>query len=352
MNSLVNYASESESESEESPSITATNQSSSASPSTTVKSKEHYNKEPALISKEIELSNSNTTQNIEENGDDTMDIELDTPNENDEGYVLAALKDLQSFAAAVQSGDDNSLPQPSLTPAEESLDTSNSTPIVIDEDKHTMVSPTLESTASDSINSVLSNLSIDLSPEQQSLFDAFLSEINAIPLTSKDQSRPPMIVSNVTGNDTSLSESQLQQTQSVQSIYSRMHQLSLLSSPTIDQKDIEARLIEFAIRILDWEQGGMKPAYFLGNDRAIAESKGNSVKNTLDHSDGDRSLDEEDESESNFTMPPYGGIVGEILERMSSIEQTAAPPGWRVVWDPKECIYGFKHITTVRRNIF
>ncbi|KAF9355290.1 hypothetical protein BGX26_006770 [Mortierella sp. AD094] len=348
MNSLVNYASESESESDESPSIIVSKQSSSASPST-ARSIVHANEDSTVISKEFQQSSPGKSQDHGNDDDDAMDIDASASGSSDEGYVLAALKDLQSFAATVDVTNDNStIPQPSLAPTEESPDTSTSASGISNESQNASATLVPKATESESIESTLSNLSIELSAEQQTLFDAFLREINAIPLTSKNQSRPPAIEMTPTENDLSFSELQWQQTQSVQSIYSRMHQLSILSSPTIDHKDIEARLIQFAIRILDWEQGGMKPEYFLGEERALAEGEKNAAENTLDHKDSSDSAGEEDDGdeESTSIMPPYGGVVGEMLERMAAIEQTAAPSGWRVTWEPKECAYRFKHITT------
>ncbi|KAF9117189.1 hypothetical protein BGX27_000038 [Mortierella sp. AM989] len=350
MNRLVNYASESESESDESPPIAVTKRFASSSPSI-IESKEH--KEPV-----IELQQPVDSQDHGDYGDDAMQVESGDTDINDEGYLLTAIKDLQSFAATVDANNNtSSIQEPSLTPANESLQlsassSSPSSSTIVDENQHVKSISAPENTCSDLIESTLSSLSIDLTPEQQSLFDAFLLDIDSIPLTSKDQSRPPVTnrdPSDSLANEPSLSEFQWQQKQSVQSIYSRMHQLSLLPSPLIDQKDIEARLIEFAIRILDWEQGGMKPAYFMGEERALAVSKRDAAKNIQDCKDIIKSEDEGDEDDSpSSLLPPYGGIVREMLDKMSVIEQTAAPSGWKVVWDPKECTYGFKHTISVR----
>ncbi|KAG0012214.1 hypothetical protein BGZ80_000119 [Entomortierella chlamydospora] len=354
MNSLVNYASESESESDESPPIVAASkQTSSASPST-AKSIVHANEVSTAISKEPQRSSPGKNQDHGNDDDDAMDVDDSASGSGDEGYVMAALKDLQSFAATVDTAnDDSTIPQPSLTTPKEPLDTSTSAPGISNESQNTSSTLASKPAESESIESTLSNLSIELSAEQQTLFDEFLREIDAIPLTSKNQSKPPTIDKTPIEDDLLFSELQWLQTQSVQSIYSRMHQLSTLQSPTIDHKDMEARLIEFAIRILDWEHGGMKPEYFLGEERALAEGKKNATENTLDHKDSSDSAEEEDDGdeESTSVMPPYGGVVGEMLERMAAIEQTAAPSGWRVVWDPEECTYKFKHITTMYRSI-
>ncbi|KAF9167615.1 hypothetical protein BGX21_011642 [Mortierella sp. AD011] len=349
MNSLVNYASESESESDESlPIVAAPKQSSSESPST-AKSIVQANEDSIAISKELLQSSPVKSQDHGNDEDDAMDIDDSASGSGDEGYVMAALKDLQSFAATIDTMDGNStIPQSSLVTTEESLDTSTPASGTSNEGQNAPSTMTSKPTESESIESTLSNLSIELSAEQQTLFDEFLREIDAIPLTSKNQSKPPAIDKAPIEDDLLLSELQRLQTQSVQSIYSRMHQLSTLQSPTIDHKDMEARLIEFAIRILDWEHGGMKPEYFLGEERALAEGKKNNTENILDHKDGSDSAEEEDDGdeESTSVMPPYGGVVGEMLERMTAIERTAAPSGWRVVWDPEECTYKFKHIAT------
>ena len=101
----------------------------------------------------------------------------------------------------------------------------------------------------------------------------------------------------------------------------------------------------------------MKPEYFLGEERAktLASKdvrKRNSAKNgggiSDDSEEEDQSVGESDDENSNTSMLPYGGVVGEMLERMYSVEQSAAPVGWKVVWDIKGGSYVFQHIASVR----
>ncbi|KAF9999763.1 hypothetical protein BGZ65_004932, partial [Modicella reniformis] len=276
---------------------------------------------------------------------------------SDDGFAVSiALQDLQSFAASMEAAMESSPTTTTPTP----------TP-----------TPTPTTTTSSSAVS----LSVELTPEQQLAFNTFLQDIDDIPLTAKDQSRPPhqsspslaqepdlnhdpvsssgVSSSLLSSADSSLDELEWQKSQTVQSIYSRMHQLSLLTSPTVDLKDIENRLIEFAIRILDWEQGGMKPAYFMGEARALAETQRETAKKTLESSDADE-LDEEEKEkveeeeeededihqDQDLLLPPYAGIVGEMLEHMHTVEQSAAPAGWKIVWSPKDGAYRFRHVAT------
>ncbi|KAG0216714.1 hypothetical protein BGX31_000496 [Mortierella sp. GBA43] len=93
--------------------------------------------------------------------------------------------------------------------------------------------------------------------------------------------------------------------------------------------DLERRLLEFAIRMVDWEKGGLYEAYFLGKERAnviLACQQG-----TLpDH----------------VELPTFGGIVGSILNHLHHLEHMAAPLGWTAVWDVEDEAYGFQHSRT------
>ncbi|KAG0353665.1 hypothetical protein BC939DRAFT_500020 [Gamsiella multidivaricata] len=377
MNSLVNYASDSESECESSgPSLIAISKQPSAPSSPVIGSSTDQTHQQPAPSQQQDSSPVNTNKPGRDG--DTVSTPLDRCNEGDE-FVSAALKDLQSFAATVDPTSNSSPATVStqLKPQEESQDTSESSrPIAMDLDGGSMITEVIvgDSASTDLPATILATPTVVLTSEQQHIFDGFLAAIDAIPLTTKEQSRPPprpsspltaqgctlpLLPSEGPGHfagDSSPSDSQWQQAQSVHSVYSRMHQLSLLSSPLINQKDIEKHLIEFAIRILDWEQGGMKPAYFLGEERAQALAQQDAIKKNIDGQDGsdsgmdvdtDLGGDEDDEEAGNpVLMPPYGGVVGEMLEYMNRIEQSAIPKGWTLVWDAKEGSYGFRHIAT------
>ncbi|KAF9434468.1 hypothetical protein BGZ76_007974 [Entomortierella beljakovae] len=349
MNSLVTYASDSESESEEPIPILAKNKITSDSPSTT---NSDSNTILEISAYQPQPSNSDIRLDSDhQNKDEESPIrEEPIATDQDEEFMLAALNDLHDFAATVNPDDE----QPISLDYQDNHASSTST---LDNANQLELSNDQKTPKSDSPEPIAPDTSLDLTPEQQAKFDAFLLEISSIPLTTKDQTRPPISKTESIAKDESLSlEADLvwKRTQPVHSIYSRMHQLSILQSPGINQKDIEFQLIEFAIRILDWEKGGMKPGYFLGEERAAAQSKSELAKNKMANDDDmevdtDEEMDEYNDggdSTTTTSMPPYGGIVGDIIERMSEIEQAAAPSGWKVMWDQEECVYKFKHIST------
>ncbi|KAG0250437.1 hypothetical protein BG011_008344 [Mortierella polycephala] len=334
MNSLVNYASESESDTEDIPS-----------------SSRVLEQPPIPVVQGIASSPPHTTaqENQPENKvHDTITGDNDSTNQG-EVFVSAALKDLQNFAAAI--------------------DTNTVSSILADDGSEK--SSAMEVDQEEPAATISPRKGVELSMEQQTIMDAFLKEIDALPLTSKDQSQPPPHSSSIYNSGTadhsdaknknldtdeppSVLDACWQQSQTVQSIYSRIHQLSLVSSPTLDPKVMESRLIEYAIRILDWEQGGLKSGYFLGEERAVAISKmheesSRSKENAIE--DDDESDDQDDEDDSDVTtvqLPAFGGVVGEMLEYMHEVEQSAAPPGWKIVWNAKDASYGFRH--TASRN--
>ncbi|ORZ13800.1 hypothetical protein BCR41DRAFT_355012, partial [Lobosporangium transversale] len=407
MQSLVQYSSESESESElESRSILNTSNAaitkglSSTSTSTTSAAltftKDKQNNGIAATSGQN--NDANISMATEDNTT-AKAVSNDRSGDDDDDYVSVALKDLQSFAANIQepttSEDDTAVlqtqvqaqalgqgqaqPQDPLSP-ETIIETSSasSKSVVaggsnpedseIQEDAGTAVVSAL-SKDQESLPSPKLTRTVVLTTEQQFIFDAFLREIDDIPLTDKDQSYPPGVTLEPLSLDSSSDptiaadathsslreielEEQWQRTQTVQSIYSRIYQLSLLSSLTIDQQSMENRLIEFAIRILDWEQGGMKPEYFVGEDRAkyMAQKTANDSKMDVDSDDDEDEDHAEGVSKGKSTEitnpPPYGGIVGEMLEYMYTIEKAAAPPKWKVVWNATENTYTYKHVAT------
>ncbi|KAF9362314.1 hypothetical protein BGX34_006402 [Mortierella sp. NVP85] len=335
MNNLVSYGSDTESDSEE--------------PVSVIPPKQHLVATTNLITNQSALYEPGT-KNQSGQKDHDGDIPMtDSAKGGDDDFVSAALQDLQSFAEGIDSDTDMdaspTAPDPIVLDSE-----SQDTSIMADpttDGKESMTTKALEA------GSVSPPPPVELTPEQQLVFDAFLRDIDAIPLTTQDQSRPP--VSHPNSNDTvdrGLDELEWQKTQPVQSIYSRMHQLSLLPSPTIDLKDIESRLIEFAIRILDWEQGGMKPEYFMGDVRAQAVAQQEAAKKGLKNNGHSEQDDDEDEDTHQEDLPPYAGVVGEMLEYMYNVERSAAPSGWKTVWEPKDNSYGFRHLATVCINAF
>ncbi|KAG0255903.1 hypothetical protein BG011_004859 [Mortierella polycephala] len=232
----------------------------------------------------------------------------------EDDFVRAALNDLQSFAASVENDPTKMLGEGK--PSQQ--------PVVATHD-----------------------------PDPEDLkFLSFLKEIDAIPDPSTDhtQARPP------TPPPPTSPEPQLpppppppppptealalfeehdswngsQSTlASVQEIQARLLNLSLLPVPSIDQKDLQRRLLEFAIRTVDWEKGGLEETYFLGKDRAeaILARQGS-------------------ETATDGPLPPFGGIVGSMIKRLYELEQMATPYGWMPVWDAEDEAYGFQHIRT------
>jgi len=338
MNNLASYGSDTESDSEE--------------PVSVIPPKQHLVATVNLITNQSDLFEPGTKSQSGQKDHDGDIPMTDSAKGGDDDFVSAALQDLQNFAEGIDS--DTDMDVSSTTPDPIVLDSeAQDTSIVADpitDEKESTTTKALES------GSFSSPPPVELTPEQQLVFDAFLRDIDAIPLTTQDQSRPP--ASHPNSNDTAnhgLDELEWQKTQSVQSIYSRMHQLSLLLSPTIDLKEIESRLIEFAIRILDWEQGGMKPEYFMGEARAQAVAQQEAAKRSLKNNGQSEQEDNEDEDthqEEDLPLPPYTGVVGEMLEYMYKVEQSATPSGWKIVWEPKDNSYGFRHLATVCINAF
>ena len=133
--------------------------------------------------------------------------------------------------------------------------------------------------------------------------------------------------------------------QTPQTIYSRIHQLSILpQTDRFNPKEVENRLIEFAIRLLDWEQGGLKPVYFLGEERATRELE---FHRREEERSGESGTDDEGDLQAR-SLPRYSGVVGEMIEFMHTVEKITPPDDhWTVVWNLKELNYGFFHPATV-----
>ncbi|KAF9082876.1 hypothetical protein BGX23_011985 [Mortierella sp. AD031] len=405
MNALVSYASDSESEEDEVHSTTAIppKATSTTSPSTPTAattgnqaaSGQEDNDKPTTTEVQDVVDSSSSNIGHQDRHVNQGD------NEEEDDFVSAALKDLQSFAASVdpstsiQEQDDTPLAtaaaplvsttsDPTITSTQPPQETSvpDSTDMDIDQDNDQGVlaePPTSQPTITP----------IELTSEQQIIFDTFLQEIDAIPLTSADQTYPPGFIPHPLINDdpshhastskTILTDpaqldEQWIQAQTPQTIYSRIHQLSTLpekSASGFDPKEVENRLIEFAIRLLDWEQGGLKPVYFLGEERAktvlqqkeLAEQRSQRRKEESEsrHEGGGSSDEDEDEDEegeggsedetreserSGSFLPRYAGVVGEMVEFMHAVEKIAPPEHWDLIWSPKDLAYGFHHTAT------
>ncbi|KAK3819144.1 MAG: hypothetical protein JOS17DRAFT_820182 [Linnemannia elongata] len=300
--------------------------------------------------------------------------------EEDDDFVSAALKDLQSFAATVD--DSTTIPQQDAdtamtvaTPPVEDSSSSTTTAIVAasgTQPSQGSVQPESTDMDVDQTETAIATATtttattvppqpptpIELTTEQQIIFDTFLQEINAIPLLplpSTDQPLlpplPPRASSSTDpASQPSTSTKSLKdddrwiQTQTPQTIYSRIHQLSTLPQTNrFNPKEVENRLIEFAIRLLDWEQGGLKPVYFLGEERAIKELES---RRREEESGGESDADDEGDLQAG-SLPRYSGIVGEMIEFMHAVEKIAPPDDhWTVVWSLKELSYGFFHPAT------
>ncbi|GJJ77364.1 hypothetical protein EMPS_09723 [Entomortierella parvispora] len=349
MDMLANYASESDSDTEHVASVNAPKQQA---PIHKHESRTHASvpsngaNEPSVPGTRS-LSDPSVTQAAtgptDLPGEDVVMDDSSKP--EDEAFISNSLKFLQDFAASVDPKPDVDPDTQESTTMDEGI--GGTTPTSLSEAGPVA---TLENTVADSSkdDDRIPSPTI-MTPEQQVLFDAFMAQIDALPLTRKDQTRPPL--SSKPGSSMEL-DLKWQQEASVQSIYSRIHQLSLLSSPLLQSqaKELEKALIKFAIRILDWEKNGLKPSYFLGEQRSEALNR----RKQLDaqDNDGDVSMDEDMEkqeeskqdSKETGELPPYGGVVGSMLETMTRVEQEAAPSEWKVIWDPQEDAYKFFHI--------
>ncbi|KAF9951306.1 hypothetical protein BGZ70_001038 [Mortierella alpina] len=267
-----------------------------------------------------------------EDDSQTREPARNSADDNDDEFVLAALKDLQNFAASVQG---------------EGAGGCESTGI---SDRR------IGNTVQLSVNSV------DQATDDDLKFRSFLDEINSIPYTQPDQPHPPSTHSppsppppppppplspppeipsstpppppppgdSIESSNTEYHDIEAT-THSIESVFSRLDHLSLLPSTSMDPKDMKRRLLEFAIRISDWKNGGLDDAYFLGKERAEA---------MVGHLQAPIAASDQD------VHPPFGGIVGAMVKLVQELEQMVAPHGWSCVWDAEDEAYGFQHIRT------
>ncbi|KAF9357812.1 hypothetical protein BGX26_003031 [Mortierella sp. AD094] len=247
--------------------------------------------------------------------------DIENVKEVDDDFVSAALKDLQSFAAAVQEESSNGYSMPS-NPSEERIGVSDD-------------------------------------PEDLGLL-SFLKEIDSIPCPPEEQGQgqeqpppppppmspsvssavdppppPPPLLDSKTLLPLHHGNGDLKEVTSleIQMVHSRLYNLSLLPSSPIDQKDLERRLLEFAIRIVDWERGGLYESYFLGQERAEAINNHRHIADEITPTEPTE-------------LPPFGGVVGSMIKYMFDLEQMVAPIGWAATWDAEDEAYGFQHLRT------
>ncbi|KAF9191292.1 hypothetical protein BGZ51_007470 [Haplosporangium sp. Z 767] len=270
----------------------------------------------SLTAMNVLVNYSSDSESEQESSPGYGNADITAPKENiEDDFVRAALKDLQSFAASVE----------------------NESTKMLDERK-----PLQQADVA----------AHDPDPEDLK-FLSFLKEINAIPDPSTDHTQarlptpppptsepelpapppppPPPPTEGLALFEAHDSWSGSQSTlASVQEIQARLLNLSLLPAPSINQKDLQRRLLEFAIRIVDWEKGGLEETYFLGKERAEAILARHRSEITTDD-----------------PLPPFGGIVGSMIKRLYELEQMATPYGWTPIWDAEDEAYGFQHIRTV-----
>ncbi|KAG0044559.1 hypothetical protein BGZ83_010234 [Gryganskiella cystojenkinii] len=253
------------------------------------------------------------------------------PPPQDDDFILAALHDLHSFAASVDE-----------TPSSTRIITAPPAVPFRNEDPQPQ--------------SVVGGIDND-----DLTFQSFLQEIEAIPIPEDDPPPPPPPPSPPSLSSTesipeppppppppppplpadetlsTMIASLSDPGKAVHSIYDRLQNLSLFPSPTIDQKDLERRLLEFEARIQDWENGGLDESYFLGTERTLAK------QDLLNH-EQEGNLGKNDEQR--ILVPVFGGIMGAMEKRVLELEHTAAPFGWTAIWDQEEEAYGFEHLRT------
>jgi hypothetical protein len=252
--------------------------------------------------------------------------------EDEDDPILAALKDLQDFAASVNEND----PEPSSS-----------------------------NTATDATATGVGELMEQDQDELQ--FLSFLQEIEAIPNPDDVQPPPPpppppSEAPSATNNippppppssstttpsapptpcaSTTTTESIHQ---SVQMIYNRLYHISLLPSASMVAQDLERRLLEFAIRIVDWKKDGLEEAYFLGQDLADAlDQEAAAAAAAVTGVEGGNT-----QEGLVAALPDFGGIVGSMIQYMFRLEQMVTPNAWMAVWDTEDEAYGFQHVRTV-----
>ncbi|KAK5808746.1 hypothetical protein F5H01DRAFT_382142 [Linnemannia elongata] len=252
--------------------------------------------------------------------------------EEEDDPILAALKDLQDFAASVNENESD---------------------------------PSSSGTTATSVAGAGSGETVEQDQEDLE-FLSFLQEIDAIPNPDDDSQQPPpppppppplespTIIDNIppppppapSTFTTIPSPPSTSQTdpitttesihQSVQMIYNRLYHISLLPSASTISQDLERRLLEFAIRVVDWKKGGLEEAYFLGED--LADALAQEAAAGVDGGGTKEGVA--------ATLPDFGGIVGSMIQYMFRLEQMATPNGWMAVWDTEDEAYGFQHVRT------
>ncbi|KAF9586138.1 hypothetical protein BGW38_009322 [Lunasporangiospora selenospora] len=252
----------------------------------------------------------------------------DANERGDDDFILAALKDLQDFAASVDTSNQ-----------QETTSTANDSK---------------EENRQQDTESSTSHATADDLEDLQLL--AFLKEVDAIPFPADEhdptfssqpppppppppdpmQEADPPPPLETPSEEVGVHESSALDSvsQCVYSAHVRLQQLFILPASNLDLKDLERRILEFAIRIVDWENGGLESSYFLGEAKANAEAQ-QSVP-----SPGTEA------TQSATDWVPYGGVLGSMLKHLHELEYLAAPTGWISIWDPADEAYGFQHVRT------
>ncbi|KAG0307006.1 hypothetical protein BGZ97_000532 [Linnemannia gamsii] len=107
-------------------------------------------------------------------------------------------------------------------------------------------------------------------------------------------------------------------------------------------QDLERRLLEFAIRIVDWKKDGLEEAYFLGQDLADAlDQEAAAAAAAVTGVEGGNT-----QEGLVAALPDFGGIVGSMIQYMFRLEQMVTPNAWMAVWDTEDEAYGFQHVRT------
>lgn len=254
-------------------------------------------------------------------------------NEDQDDPILAALKDLQDFAASVS--ENNLEPSSSNTTTADATAAGSGEPMEQDQDELQFLSFLQEIDAIPNPDDVQPPPPPSPPPPPPPPSEAPLA-INNIPPPPPSSSitiasPPPTTSASMTTTESIH--------QSVQNIYNRLYYISLLPSASTVAQDLERRLLEFAIRIVDWTKGGLEEAYFLGQDLAdalaqeAAAATGDEGGSTPEGVVAD--------------LPDFGGIVGSMIQYMFRLEQMITPNGWMAVWDTEDEAYGFQHVRTV-----
>ncbi|KAG0278236.1 hypothetical protein BGZ95_004433 [Linnemannia exigua] len=277
--------------------------------------------------------------------------------EDEDDPILAALKDLQDFAASVNDSENRNDNVTQQTSSSSNIGSGGESVVQQDDDELKFLSFLQEIDAIPNPDEpqlpappppppAESPIVIDyIPPPPPPPLPPSPSDTTTIPpalsLSSQALSGTATTTTTTTATPPSTTES-IQE--SVQMIYNRLYYISLLPSASSAFQDLERRLLEFAIRIVDWTKGGMEEAYFLGPELADALAKEAAATCAMEVDGSSR--EEVGREETALELPDFGGIVGSMIQYMFRLEQMATPNGWMAVWDTQDEAYGFQHVRT------